>query len=186
MKFNILKFEFTEIASFVSKHKVLKPAAIVVDNFIYIFNTDSEDIMIQKYNMSFDSWEEIPFKTIGFPFYRSVESSVFQIDKGQLLFVNGDTGNTDYDINYYVYDIEREKFIQERSDKKLINFRKGFSGNLNFQKKNKIYTSLTNKKVKVFYKDLWYWDSLDVYLLRLEEKKKTLPKGLGCCSRRKD
>jgi len=57
---------------------------------------------------------------------------------------------------------------------------------LNYSKKNKIYTSLTDKKVKVFYKDLWYWDSLEVYLLKMEEKKKLGGKGVGCCSRRTD
>lgn len=65
-----------------------------------------------------------------------------------------------------------------------MNFRGDSQGNRNYFKKDKIYTSLNSKKVKVFYKDLWYWDSIDVYLLKMEERKKIAGKGVGCCSRR--
>lgn len=80
--------------------------------------------------------------------------------------------------------MERDKFIQERSDKKLLGFDTDSQGNKNYSKVNKIYTSLSSKKVKVFYKDLWYWDNLEVYLLKLDDKQRSLNKGLGCWSKR--
>ncbi len=48
---------------------------------------------------------------------------------------------------------------------------------------DKIYGFLSNKKVKVFYKDLWYWDSLDVYLMKIQKNKNGI-KGIGCCGKR--
>lgn len=84
--------------------------------------------------------------------------------------MNGETGSNEKNINYYLYDMERDKFIQERSDKKLLGFDTDSQGNKNYSKVNKIYTSLSSKKVKVFYKDLWYWDNLEVYLLKLDDK----------------
>ena len=61
--------------------------------------------------MTFDVWEDVPFKTNNFPFYKQLNSSVFQISKTTLLFVNGETGSQDKNINFYIYDMEREKFI---------------------------------------------------------------------------
>lgn len=117
-----------------------------------------------------------------------MQASVFQMTRSKLLFVNGSTGNKELDINFYIYDMDREKFIQERSDKKLLNFQPDCAGNKNFSKDKKIYTSLTNKKVKVFYKDLWYWDTLDVFLIKMEDKKKITSPSMSmgsCCSKRK-
>jgi hypothetical protein len=65
--------------------------------------------MIYKYNMTFDVWEEIPLHTNGFPLIKSLDSSVFRINKTSLLFVSGES--QDENNLYYIYDLEREKFI---------------------------------------------------------------------------
>lgn len=134
--------------------------------------------------MTYDVWEDLNFKTSNFKMYKSVNANVFRISKNKLLFINGNTEDKETLINYYLYDIGKEKFIQERSDKKLGQFVIDNQGNKNYSNGNKIYAYLTDKKVRVFYKDLWYWDNLDVYLMKIE-KNKNQGKGLGCCSKRK-
>lgn len=49
--------------------------------------------MIYKYNMMFDVWEELSLKTNGFPFFKSVNSSLFRLNKSTLLFVAGESEN---------------------------------------------------------------------------------------------
>lgn len=186
LKFNILETSFTEIASIGLKTDIKKSACIIIENFIYVFDSNNFPCFIHKYNMIFDVWEDIRYKTPGFKICKSRNASVFRISKEQLIYINGETGDKNFDINYYVYDLVKDKFVQERSDKKLIGFSVDDQGNRNYSKAKKIYFQLSDKKVKVFYKDLWYWDTLEVFILKFkrEEKIKKL-KGPGCCGKRK-
>jgi len=61
--------------------------------------------------MTYDVWEDLNFKTSNFKMYKSVNANVFRISKNKLLFINGNTEDKETLINYYLYDIGKEKFI---------------------------------------------------------------------------
>ena len=186
LKFNILETSFTEIASIGLKSDIRNAASIVIDDMIYVFDSFNSPSFIHKYNMTFDVWEDIRYKTPGFKISKSINANVFRLNKEQLIYINGETGDKNSNINYYIYDLVKDKFVQERSDKKLIGFLVDDQGNRNYSKSTKIYFQLSDKKVKVFYKDLWYWDTLDVFILKLKQEKPVKKfKGPGCCGKRK-
>lgn len=75
--------------------------------------------------------------------------------------------NKEMTTYYYIYDIEKEQFVQERSDKKLMHFFKDRQGNRDYRKGSKLFCGLSESKIKVFHKSSYYWDNLSIYLVKI-------------------
>ena len=89
-----------------------------MEHSIYVFDSFSENQSIYKvneiiytnfqYNIYYDVWETIQFQSSGFSIPRTINSSVFQFDKTQIMFLNGMTQEpSDLAMHYYMYDIEK-------------------------------------------------------------------------------
>ena len=100
--------------------------------------------------------------------------------------MNGISDEREQSIYYYIYDIEKEQFTQERSDRKLIHPFKDRQGNRDYRKGGKLFCQLSENKIKVFHKNTYYWDDLSIYLVKIQKQKLTLKTatGIGCCGRR--
>ena len=99
-----------------------------------------------------------------------------------ILLVNGITENKESASHYYMYDIEKEVFIQERSDRKLTQPYKDRQGNRDFSKGGKVFCQLSEGQVKVFHNSSCYWDVLPLYLIKISKEKLSLTG--GCCGKR--
>lgn len=178
---------FLDICSLDPTTVLRQPGAIAVGQTIYLFDAQSETQTIYKYSMIFDVWEQISFKTSGFSIPPSKGLSVFQSQSNTLLILNGNCEKDGQQMNYYLFSLEEDTFTQERSDRKLINFNEDCQGNRDYSKVKQLYTQLNDQQVKVFFKDTWYWETINALLLKVKKDKKLMPESnyLGCCSKRK-
>ena len=91
-----------------------------------------------------------------------------------------------------MFDMEKNIFTQERSDRKLIHPFRDRQGNRDYSKSNKIFCQLSDNKVKVFHRNTFFWDNLNIYLMKVHKNAKmgvSMPstkgmKGLGCFGKR--
>lgn len=81
-----------------------------------------------------------------------------------------------------MYDIEKEVFIQDRSDRKLAQPYKDRQGNKDYSHHGKFFCQLSEGQVKVYHGKNSYWDILALYLVKIKKEKMNL--GGGCCSKR--
>lgn len=99
--------------------------------------------------------------------------------------MNGIAEEREQSIYYYVYDIEKEQFVQERSDRKLMHPFKDRQGNRDYRNSSKLFCQLSENKIKVFHKDTYYWDNLSIYLVKIQKQKLTIGNvSGGCCGGR--
>lgn len=98
-----------------------------------------------------------------------------------MLMINGLSDNKELGTLYYIYDIEKEQFVQERNSKKLMHFFKDRQGNRDYRNGRKLFCGLSDTKIKVFHKTDYYWDNLSIYLVKIQKEKLTLSKAYGCC-----
>lgn len=99
--------------------------------------------------------------------------------------MNGISEEREQSIYYYVYDIEKEQFVQERSDRKLIHPFKDRQGNRDYRYGGKLFCQLSENKIKVFHKNTYYWDNLSIYLVKIQKQKLTIKNvSGGCCGGR--
>lgn len=161
--------------------------AVAVKDMVYVFDSKSELQRIHKYSISFDVWEQIEFKTPGFLIPPTVRPNVFYNEKSFLLYLNGKGENDVQHMNYFVYNLESDMFVQERSDRKLLMSIEDNQGDRDYTHQKKIYTHLSDSCVKVFFKETWLWETIDVYFIKIK-KQKALEfslNTLGCFSKRK-
>jgi len=101
-----------------------------------------------------------------------------------LLLMTGIGDSKELSTFYYVYDIEKGQFVQERSDRKLSHFFKDRQGNRDYRDEGKLFCQLSDSKIKVFHKNTYYWDNLPIYLVKIKKDKLSLSNATGCCGRR--
>ena len=82
-----------------------------------------------------------------------------------------------------MYDIEKEVFTQDRSDRKLEPPVKDRQGNRDYAGFSKVFCQLNSDgQVKIFHKSSFFWDVLQLQLVKIK-KEKGLALG-GCCGKR--
>lgn len=145
--------------------------AIAIKDIVYVFNSKEEIQKIHKYSIGFDVWEQFEFKTPGFLIPPTSRPSLFQVDKNFLLYLNGKDENGVNHLNYFVYSLENDMFVQERSDRKLLGCLEDHQGNKNYVQSKKLYTYLNDSCVKVFFKETWFWETIDVYFIKIRKQK---------------
>lgn len=96
--------------------------------------------------------------------------------------VNGITENKENSAYFYIYDIEKEVFTQERSDRKLAHAYKDRQGNRDYGSSGKVFCQLNEGTVKLFHKSSFYWDTMPLYLIKISKEKLTLKN--MCCAKR--
>lgn len=99
------------------------------------------------------------------------------------MLMSGITENKEHSIYYFMFDIEKEVFTQERSDRKLIHPFRDRQGNRDYSSAGKIFCQLSEGKIKCFDKKTYYWDNLNIYLMKVEKNSsaaKSLITSLGC------
>lgn len=96
--------------------------------------------------------------------------------------MNGITESKDLSSFFYIYDIEKEVFIQDRSDRKLAQTYKDRQGNRDYASQSKVFCQLSEGQVKYFNKSSCYWDVLPLNLITITKEKLDLTG--GCCSKR--
>lgn len=107
-----------------------------------------------------------------------------RIDSNSILLVNGISESKDQSCRYFVYDIEKEVFAQERSDRKLEINIKDRQGNRDYSSSGKVFCQLNQDgKVKVFHSSTYYWDILQLYLVKISYAKADGKGGFGCLSK---
>ena len=112
-----------------------------------------------------------------------------RFDSDTLMLMSGFTENKEHSIYYFMFDIEKEVFTQERSDRKLIHPFRDRQGNRDYKSQDKIFCQLSEGKVKCFNKKTYYWDNLSIYLMKIEKNSsaaKGLMSSLGCGGSRSD
>jgi len=186
---------WSDISSIKFYGALTSPAIIALEDYIYVFDCYSETQTVFKYSIEYDTWENIPFKTMDFTIPKSLNSTVFRFDSNQLMLMNGITENKEHSVYFFMYDMEKDMFTQERSDRKLIHPYKDRQGNRDYKSGDKIFCQLTEGKVKVFHKKTYYWDNLSVYLVKVQDKVngvgggskgKSLGAMLGCGGKREE
>lgn len=95
--------------------------------------------------------------------------------------MNGITETKEQSTYFYTYDIEKEVFTQERSDRKLTMPIKDRQGVRDYTGK-KVFCQLSEGKVKTFNSKGFYWENLQLLLVRIKKQKLTVTG--GCCSKR--
>jgi hypothetical protein len=60
-----------------------------------------------------------------------------------------------------------DKFVQERTDKKLMLSIRDKQGHKDYSTSDKIYCQLNQKQIKIFCKKTYYWDVMDIYQLKI-------------------
>lgn len=94
--------------------------------------------------------------------------------------MNGITESRDSAGHYYVYDIEKEVFTEDRSDRKLEPPVKDRQGNRDYASGGKVFCQLNGEgQVKIFHHGSFFWDVLQLQLVKI---RKDAGFGLGCCS----
>lgn len=186
-KLNIDHGFMVDISSIDASLITNEASAIAVKDIIYVFDSKGEVQTVHKYSISFDVWEQIEFKTMGFLVPPTSRPNLFQHEKNFLIYLNGKDENDIQHINYFVYSVENDMFVQERSDRKLLRSLEDNQGNRNYVNQKKIYTHLNDSCVKVFFKDSWFWETIDVYFIKIKKQRglELNPAKFGCCSKRK-
>lgn len=178
-RFDVVHELWGDMASIGFQTNLTSPAVIGFENSVYVFDCYSEKQQIHRYQAEFDLWINIPFNTPGFTIPKSLNSTAFKFDSNQILLINGYTESKDLSAFYYVYDIEKEVFVQERSDRKLMPTEKDRQGNRDYSASGKFFCQLKEGAVKVFHGKNFYWDILPLHLYRIWKQKLTV-KGVCC------
>ena len=63
----------------------------------------------------------------------------FRFSDTQIMLLNGMTDKKDERLYYYIYNLEKEMFTQERSDKKLLHNYKDRQGNRDYRNVGKVF-----------------------------------------------
>lgn len=180
-KFHVVDKIWSEIASIGIWGSLTSPACVNVEDYIYVFDSHSDDQCVHKYSIGYDIWESITYKTREFSIPKSVNSMAFRYSDTQILLLNGLTRNEDLRTNYYVYSLEKEMFTQERTDRKLGESALDRQGNRDYRYLPKVFAQLTEKSIKCFHVNNYYWDELPIHLVKIQKEQFTFGKATGCC-----
>ena len=105
------------IAEIPQNTTLTKPASIVVDSNLYVFDCYSETQSIYKYSIDHDGWATILMRTKGnFVMPRSLKGFVFRKDDYELIYFSGLTDTPEERSNFYFYDLRTDKFISYKQD----------------------------------------------------------------------
>lgn len=183
LKYDIEDNVWSDVAPIGFSSNLSSPAIVAYSKYILVFDCYSETQNIHRYQVDFDVWENIAFNTPEFKIPRSLNATAFRYDSNSILLVNGICQSRDESCHYYVYDIEKEMFIADRSDRKLEISVKDRQGERDYSSSGKVFSQLNaDGKVKVFHSSSFYWDVLQMYLVRISKSKSV---GFaGCLSKR--
>lgn len=183
LKYDVEDNVWSQIAPIGFSSNLASPAIVAYDKYIMVFDCYSEKQNIHRYQVDFDIWENIPFNTPGFSIPKSMNSTAYKYEANSILLVNGISESKDLGCRYYSYDIEKEVFNQERSDRKLEISVKDRQGNRDYTSTGKVFCQLNQEgQVKVFHSNSFYWDIVQFYLVKISYQK--FGKGdFGCTSK---
>jgi hypothetical protein len=77
-KFHVYDKMWCDISVMPSGGTLNQPGVIDVDNFMYVYDSFSDEQQIFKYNFNYDVWHMVPFKTADFKIPRSVNPTIFR------------------------------------------------------------------------------------------------------------
>jgi len=97
-----------------------KPASIVVDDTLYVFDCYSQSQAIYMYDITRDSWKTEMIRTKGaWVIPRCLKGYVFRVDRNELIFFCGLTGDPSERSSYFYFDLTERKFNVKKQDNTL-------------------------------------------------------------------
>jgi hypothetical protein len=197
LKIDLNKNSVTYIEDMPENTVLTKPAAIVVDKELFVFDCYSESQTIHVYNTERKNWTPYTVSTkADFVIPKCVKGYAFQTEPNELIFFCALTGEPQERSSYYYFDIENKKFTREAQDNTLLKYFYDKQGNRDYSNEPGIYCQLTDTRVRYFNKQKRVWMDLPltvkdrVDIIITQEQKKSEERGggggglLACCGKR--